>query len=88
MRKLIERYCEDNGIEDILFMDGMDKAIMGLSSCFHHAKVVYSYNKIIKILQKSMSYDEAVEYFHFNIEGAYVGDGTPIIMRDDICWKQ
>jgi len=87
MRQMIENYCVEHGLEDVLFLDGHDNAIMGLSSCFYHTKVVYSYKKIIKNLEKDMTYDEATEFFQFNIEGAYVGDGTPMIMRDEIEWE-
>lgn len=87
MRNYIENYCVENELDNVMFMDGHDNAILGLSSCFHSIKVVYSYKKIIKNLCKYMTYDEAVEYYSYNIQGAYVGEGTPIIMQDDIDWK-
>ena len=30
-----------------------------------------------------MSYEEAVEYFDFNVEGAYMGEKTPIWVDDE-----
>jgi len=87
MRKYIENYCVENEIDDVLFIDGHDNAIIGLSSCFHSTKVAYSFKKIIDNLQKDMTYEEALEFFSFNIQGAYLGDGTPIIMHDDIDWE-
>jgi hypothetical protein len=37
---------------------------------------------IIETLKErdGMSYDDAVEFFGFNIEGAYVGEFTPIYL--------
>ena len=77
MRNLIDNYCEEHGLDDVLLFDGFDSAILGISSCFSSVKVVYSYKKIINILEKDMTHEEAVEYFEFNIAGAYVGEFTP-----------
>ena len=35
----------------------------------------------IDILAESMDYEEAVEYFEYNVIGAYVGEQTPIFLR-------
>jgi hypothetical protein len=31
-----------------------------------------------------MKYEEAIEYIEFNIEGAYVGEQTPVIIWRDL----
>lgn len=67
--------------EEFLFVDDMDDAIIGVSN---HFKIVYSTSKIIDILKRDMSELEAIEYFEFNIECAYMGDKTPIYVYDDI----
>lgn len=62
--------------------DGLDSAILGV----HTARgsdvevLAYSVEKIIDILvsRDGMTNDEAYEFFSFNIEGAYVGEDTPI----------
>jgi len=61
--------------EEFLCADGFDDAIIGHSGeC-----VVYDIDKCTQILvEGGMDYDEAVEYFHFNVEGSYVGTRTPI----------
>jgi len=33
-----------------------------------------------------MNHEDAEEFFEYNIRGAYLGDGTPIIMQDNIDW--
>lgn len=43
--------------------------------------VAYDYEKMVEaFMRQGMSYDEAVEHISFNIEGAWVGDLTPIIV--------
>lgn len=40
--------------------------------------IAYDTDKIIEKLAKDMDYDEASEYFYFNIAGGYLGATTPI----------
>ena len=70
---------EDLDYEGLLFADGFDEAIIGVAERIGMEPVVaYDTNKIIEILSREMSEDEAVEYFEFNILGAYMGERTPI----------
>ena len=67
--------------EGLLFADGFDDAILGVAERIGmEAVVAYSTPKIIEILSRDMTEDEAVEYFEFNILGAYVGERTPIFV--------
>lgn len=69
--------------EDILKADGLDDAIIGIeiSSC----RLIYSKSKVIDILVKEgLTEMEALEHYDYNIEGAYVGDKTPIWCADDL----
>ena len=43
--------------------------------------VAYDYDKVIEILTEDMSYEDAVEYFEFNIIGAWMGETTPLFIR-------
>jgi hypothetical protein len=65
---------------EALFADGHDHAIMGYSS---DGRVIYSVDLIVESLMEDMSHEEAVEYFGFNIECAYVGEYTPIYMYEE-----
>jgi hypothetical protein len=70
--------------EKILLADGLENAFMGVGRQFHHPVAIYSYKKVIKILMRSkMSHEEAVEYFDYNIAGAFVGDQTPVFLQDE-----
>lgn len=44
---------------------------------------VYSVRKIIEVLQRDMSYKDAVEWFDYNIACLWAGDDTPILVYDD-----
>ena len=78
-KELVEEIKEMN--PEAMFADGHDHAIMGYSS---DGKVVYSANQIIDgLMNEGMTNEDAVEYFHFNIEGAYVGEFTPIYIYEE-----
>lgn len=65
--------------EDAVIADGFDDAIIGITT---NGIVAYSYKKCIKILvNQGMELDEAVEYFEYNVDGAYVGENTPIYIH-------
>ena len=67
--------------DDLLFADGFDDAILGVAERIGmEAVVAYSTPKIIEILAREMTEDEAIEYFEFNILGAYVGERTPVFV--------
>ena len=60
-----------------------DKAIVGIISNTNVNAVCYDKSKIINILMKhdKMTEDEALEYFDFNIIGAWVGEHTPVYLE-------
>jgi hypothetical protein len=66
--------------DDILFADGFNEAIIGFEP--NMWKVVYSRNKVIEILMKDMSEEEAVEFAEYNTFNAYVGGKTPLWVDD------
>ena len=58
--------------------DGFDDAVIGtIERCGQEAVVLYDKDKVIEILMKDMPLEDAMEYFEYNILGAYVGEGTP-----------
>jgi len=82
-RERLEKFIEEHGLKDagLLYAEGFDDAILGIGQKFNDYSVVYDYNKCIEILEKQgMTYEEAIEYFDFNVTGAYVGKNTPIFV--------
>lgn len=75
---LIEEYNPN-----ALKADGFDDAILGVASrCGMNDLIAYDVSKIIQILmdRDGMTYEEAQEFFEFNIIGAYMGENTPIFI--------
>jgi hypothetical protein len=68
--------------EELLKADGFDDAIIGIDE--ESMRLIYSVSKCIDILCKDMDEEEAVEYFNFNVKGAYMGEKTPIWCIDDL----
>lgn len=65
--------------------DGFEKAILGIGSSFGREDVlVYDTAKILDILVKrdGMTYEEAREYFEFNILGSYNGAPMPVFVEE------
>lgn len=69
LQKLIELDPE------IVLADGFDDCLLGVTLRDDQWVALYSATKIINKLD--LDWEEAVEYFEFNIAGAYVGPRTP-----------
>ena len=65
--------------------DGLEEALIGTGRQFTQELMVYSVEKVLEILmtRDGMSYEDAREFYEFNIVGAYVGAGTPVFVEDD-----
>jgi hypothetical protein len=74
---IVERY-ED---ETFLKADGFDEAIIGVDET--SSRLIYSVSMCIEILMRDMSEEDALEYFSYNVSGAYVGEKTPIWCVDN-----
>lgn len=72
----------------MLKVDGYDDCIIGLTTQFNTTTILYDRDKVIhklaadfrkadKKLSKSQAYDDALDYYSFNIEGAWMGKETP-----------
>lgn len=66
--------------------DGFDNAIIGTASVWHgHERVdvlVYDCDKMVEqlMIRDGMDAEEAIDYINFNIEGAYIGKDTPVVV--------
>lgn len=82
MRKeeVLERLSEMN--ENAIILDDFKDALIGYTqNNFFPYVAVYDMEKCISILiEQGMTMDEAVEYFDFNVLGAYFGDHSPIFV--------
>lgn len=64
---------------EALLADGFDDALIGCVTVFNRTVALYDREKCIAILmaQGQVPYEEATEHFEFNVQGAWVGEGTP-----------
>lgn len=81
VQKIKEMYPD----EELLFLEGFDDCILGtvygiglpvLLACYDAEKVV---QRLMR--DNDMKRDDAVEFFEFNIAGAYFGDRTPVFLE-------
>ena len=73
--------------------EGYDEAIIGPAMIWRDRQqvqvLVYDAEKIREILMKDgISSDEAREFIEFNIEGAYMGPDTPILVWMEDLWDE
>ena len=73
-----------SGNEEMLFVDPerFDAAIVGYVDRIGVPSLTcYDKNKVIEILMEDdMSWEEAEEYYEYNIVGAYMGANTPVFL--------
>jgi Ni,Fe-hydrogenase III large subunit len=65
-------------IEGAVKLTDLDEAIIGIAEEFTGNRIVYSKNKVLEILQRDMSEEEAVEYYYYNILGLYASEQNPV----------
>ena len=75
-----------------LKIDGHDNAIIGPAFIWRdqtHVSVLVYNAEIIRdnlVREDGMSLEEAREFIEFNIEGAYVGPHTPVLVWPEDMW--
>ena len=74
------------GVPDgVVVWDGLDGAVVGLELPRDDGgpqRLLYDYGRMVDLLvdRDGMSVDEAFDYIDFNVVGAYVGPGTPVVV--------
>lgn len=81
----LQHFLEEQLPDDqtVVLADGLEDAFIGVGRTFNSIPVaIYNTDKVIEILMTRdvMTHEEALEFFDFNIAGAYVGEATPIFM--------
>ena len=66
---------------ELLKADGFDEAILGVVERIGVQAICYDLDKVIEILMRDMSEEDAWEYYEFNIAGAWVGESTPLFLQ-------
>lgn len=79
LTKIVEESLGED--ENILLADGFEDAFIGVGRQFNTPFAIYDRGFCIDILMEDMSEEEAEEYFEFNVQGAYVGENTPVFVE-------
>jgi hypothetical protein len=84
--ELVELHFSDPEEPSPIFYDGLDDAIIGVTSRKNEPSVIaYSYDAIVTILMErdGVSCEDAIEYIDYNISSNWMGDMTPILIGKD-----
>ena len=68
--------------EELYVPDGLDEAFMGVTSHVNPPAAVYSIQKCVDILSKSMTRDEALDHVYFNVIGGCPASSGPIFIDE------
>jgi len=77
LQDIIDNYYE----YDFLIADGFNDAIIGVDET--SMRLIYSVRKCLEILQEYLDEEDAIEYFEYNVSGAWMGEQTPIWCYDN-----
>ena len=82
-RILIKETLADEN-PDAYIYDGADDAILGLVYLDTGPVLAYSYTAYINIFMErdDMTFEEAIEFFDFNVAGLQLGEHQPLIVDD------
>ena len=78
----IQDYCLNFFDDSIITADGFELAFLGCGYSFNGSYAIYSLSNCLEILMQrdEMTYDEAEEFFEYNVIGSFVGDRMPVFL--------
>lgn len=77
MKSILESIMDSYPEEMFLKWDNLDSAVIGVEES--SMRLIYSKQLIYEeLMLQGMEYEEAIEFYDFNIGCAYVGEKTPI----------
>jgi hypothetical protein len=71
---------------DAVILTGLDSCIVGICNTFEGSCFLYSEDKIVQLLMKEMTEEEAIKYYEFDILNVNYGEYSPVFLvsKDDI----
>lgn len=78
----IRETLADLAPEAVMLSDDMDSALLGYANVRGDGFVaVYDADRVVEIFaEQGMDLADAKDHFHYNVEGAWVGRGTPVFV--------
>lgn len=81
MTNMLQSIIDNHPDQDFMIADGFDDCVIGFEET--SGRLIYSTIECIRTLQgEGMSEEDALEHFYYNVQGAYVGELTPIWCND------
>jgi len=81
LESLFDRLEELN--PDAVVLGDLNDCIVGMCIVSGQYVLLYNGDKILDHFEQSMSPEDAYEYYIFNTENAYFGEGTPVILFEE-----
>jgi len=86
----------EDAVPEAMLMEGHDNALIGYIERFGSEPVAcYDYNVVIRNLmnefygheEEQEAYEAAIEWYQYNMIGAWVGEGTPcfLLKPEEVC---
>ncbi len=66
--------------EGTMVADGFGEALIGVGWRLNTPIAIYDRDKVMAKLMEELIEEDADEFISFNIEGAYMGEGTPLLV--------
>lgn len=67
----------------LIRLTGFDHCILGVIDSFEQIpRICYSRTRILETLQKEMSYEDAVDYYEYNILNVHFGEHNPVFLDE------
>jgi len=79
----LNQHVLDLGVPTLIMSEHANAVVRIEVTPENDCRVVYRPELIIQNLKKDMSHSDAVDFYHYNIEGSYVGNSTPIFEWGD-----
>ena len=82
-QKILDYFGNDLSGTEVLLLDGLDSAFIGLGQNFDKTIAIYDRQKCIEVLMEehSMTDVEAVDYFEYNVTGQFLGPNNPVFVE-------
>ena len=82
-QKILDYFGNDLSGTEVLLLDGLDSAFIGLGQYFDKTIAIYDRQKCIEVLMEehSMTDVEAVDYFEYNVTGSFLGPNNPVFVE-------
>ena len=82
-QKILDYFGNDLSGTEVLLLDGLDSAFIGLGQNVDKTIAIYDRQKCIEVLMEehSMTDVEAVDYFEYNVTGSFLGPNNPVFVE-------